>query len=157
MAALFKFLATMETREAEQLRKRKPMNEYQYWRLNTEDEGGRRGWGWGRSSQIEPLVWEAVNFRGQDLNTADINITAFGDRELYFGEGPVVQSPADVAKMLTIPMPTEDDILHADKLPNFGDTLSREEAEALLSYLTVRYSILTDSLPLIHLAISGYP
>jgi len=84
-------------------------------------------------------MWEAVGFRGQDLNTADIMITAFGDRELIFGEGPVVHSPADIARLLGIPLPTEDDILHADKLPTYGDTLSREEAEALLSFLTVDY------------------
>lgn len=140
MAALFKFLATMETREAEQVRKRLPVNEYQFWKLNTEDEGGRRGFGWGRMSNgVDPLIWEAVNFRGQDFNTADIVITGFGDRELVFGEGSVVQSPADVSKLINIPMPTEDDILHADKLPTFGDTLSHEEAQVLLSYLTVDY------------------
>jgi len=137
LAALFKFLSTMETREMEQLRRRQPQNEYQFWRLNAEDDGGRRGWG--RTSEVPPLAWEAVNFRGQDLNTADVVITGFGDRELIFGEGPVVQSPADIAKLLSIPMPTEDDILHADKLPSFGDTLSQEEAEVLLSYLTVDY------------------
>lgn len=36
-------------------------------------------------------------------------------------------------------MPSEDDVLHADKLPNYGDSLSREESETLLSYLTVDY------------------
>jgi hypothetical protein len=66
-------------------------------------------------------------------------ITGFGDRELIFGEGPVVQSPADVSKLLSIPLVTEDDILHADKLPTYCDTLSRGEAESLLSYLTVDY------------------
>jgi hypothetical protein len=41
--------------------------------------------------------------------------------------------------MLQLRCPTEEDILHAEKLPNFGDTLSREESEALLSFLTVEY------------------
>ena len=36
-------------------------------------------------------------------------------------------------------MPTEDDVLHADDLPTFNDTLSRVEAELLFSFLTVDY------------------
>jgi hypothetical protein len=34
---------------------------------------------------------------------------------------------------------SEDDVLFADELPTFGGTLSLEESEALLSYLTVPY------------------
>ena len=44
----------------------------------------------------------------------------------------------NVSKYLEIEMPTEDDVLHADDLPTFNDTLSREEAE-LFFFLTVDY------------------
>ena len=138
MACLFKFLSTMETLETEQLRKRHALREYQNWRLTFEDATGRRGYsGWDANAM--PLKWEVINFRGVDMNTADVRVIAFGTRELSFGEGPVVQSPADVAKIVGVPMPTEDDVLHSDQLPTFGDTLSREEAELLVSYLTVDY------------------
>eukprot|EP00952_Eustigmatos_sp_NYUAD-ZCMA_P005522 24081-Eustigmatos_ZCMA.PRE.1 len=59
-------------------------------------------------------------------DTADVEITGFGNRKLKWGEGKVVQSPADVGRVLELNMPTEEDVLHADKLPNYGDTLSRE-------------------------------
>jgi hypothetical protein len=35
---------------------------------------------------------------------------------------------------------SEDDVLFADELPTFGGTLSVEESEALLSFLTVPYA-----------------
>ena len=81
-----------------------------------------------------------VGFRGApDKDTADVDCIGFYGRKLYFGEGLVVQSPCNVSKYLEIEMPTEDDVLHADDLPTFNDTLSREEAELLFSFLTVDY------------------
>jgi hypothetical protein len=41
--------------------------------------------------------------------------------------------------MIKCESPTEDDVLHADALPNFGETLSTEESTTLMSYLTVHY------------------
>jgi hypothetical protein len=63
----------------------------------------------------------------------------FGNRRIGFGEGALINSPASVSTILSLQAPSEDDVLHADKLPAFGGTLSREEAEALMSYLTVDY------------------
>lgn len=39
----------------------------------------------------KPLSWEAVNFRGMDMDTADLQITGFGERKLVFGEGPATK------------------------------------------------------------------
>ena len=136
MALLFKFLATMETRDAELLRRREEQR-LGSWRLSFEETSTYRSF-W-KSSQLPPLRWEAVGFRGQDMDTADVSVDGFGGREIFFGEGPVVHSPTNVSLMLDIPHPTEDDILHFDKLPTFGNTISREESELLLSYLTVDY------------------
>ena len=136
MAALYKFLATMETREAELLRKRMELRPV-YWKLSFEESTGMRYADW--RTQVRPLQWEAVNFRGYDMDTADVMITAFGGREIQFGEGPVVNSPSNVSTILQLPTPSEDDILHCDKLPTFGGTISREESEQLLSFLTVDY------------------
>eukprot|EP00043_Microstomoeca_roanoka_P005858 m.58502 g.58502 ORF g.58502 m.58502 type:complete len:4257 (-) comp13155_c0_seq1:39-12809(-) len=136
MVVIFKFLATMDSREAELMRRRKMKQQFLWWQLSFE-EGGRRGW-WGRLGG-KPLSWEAVNFRGADLDTADIEVRGFGDRKLIFGEGPAVHSPADVTRMLNLEYPSEDDVLHCDRLPMFGNTLSREESEQLMSYLTVDY------------------
>jgi thiol-disulfide isomerase/thioredoxin len=140
MVALFKFLATMETREAELLKRRRDPLENVPWRLSFDESGGMGGrYGWMRRGRRVHLVWEPQRFRGQDMTTADVHCTAFGDRLLRWGEGSVVQSPADVVKLLGVEAPTEDDVLHADRLPTFDDTLSREEGEMLFSYLTVSY------------------
>jgi hypothetical protein len=37
-------------------------------------------------------------------------------------------------------MPTEDDVLHSEELPDFSGTLSRDESEMLFSYLVVDYA-----------------
>ena len=52
---------------------------------------------------------------------------------------PVLLSPANVSRFLNIQGPSEDDVLHSTGLPTFGNTLSREESEMLMSYLTVDY------------------
>ena len=101
------------------------MIEYVPWSLSFEDSG-RRGWGAVRPT---PLQWEAVNFRGPDNDTADVEITGFGHRKIGFAEGPLVHSPAQLSTLMGVQMPSEDDVLHADKLPSFGGALSREESD----------------------------
>ena len=149
MICMFKFLATMETRQVELLRRRVAPQPGRYWRLTFDEGGAQRGGRmfnsrmFGRRMQgaVNGLAWEIANVRGADLSIADVQVMAFGDREIAFGEGPVVHSPSDPGNLLHSPgMPiSEDDILHCDKLPTFGDTLSRSESELLVSFLTVNY------------------
>jgi len=143
MACLYKFLATMESRESELQRQRIAPSEYVSWSLSFEDTSMDANTFRGhRAAFSNGLRWEVLNYRGLDLDTADVQVTIFGDRKIYFGEGLVVHSPADPNMLLgnnTLKRPTEDDILHSDMLPNFGDTLSRQESEILSSYLTVPY------------------
>jgi hypothetical protein len=136
MVLTFKFLATMETREEELMRRRIAVREFVSWSFSFE-EGGRRGW---LNLRPQPLRWEVVGVRGADLDTADVEVLGFGDRRLSYGEGPVVNSPADPARHLDLPAPvSEEDVLHSTNLPTFGGALSREESEMLMSYLTVEY------------------
>lgn len=157
---LFKFLATMETREAELLRKRKQVHRHAPFKLSFDPSGGLAGGRWARRAGglagglRVPLQWEPVNFRGVDQSIADVSVTAFGARPLLFGEGLLVKSPADLARLCPDalpraapraaggppPQPSEDDVLFAQDLPTFGGTLSLEESEALLSFLTVPYA-----------------
>ncbi|CAK9107070.1 Calmodulin [Durusdinium trenchii] len=143
MACLYKFMATMESRESELQRQRIAPSEYVSWGLSFEDHSMESSTFHTRRSVFgNGLRWEVLNYRGLDLDTADVQVTAFGDRKIFFGEGLVVHSPADISAILNHSgdhRPTEDDILHSDALPNFGDTLSRQESEMLLSYLTVPY------------------
>ena len=137
MVALYKFLTTMQTRDHE-LMARKQQSDHMMMSFSFSfEEGGRRA-AWNMSNN--PLRWEVVGFRGApDKDTADVDCIGFYGRKLFFGEGLVVQSPCDISKRLEKEMPTEDDVLHAEELPTFGDTLSREEAELLFSFLTVDY------------------
>lgn len=143
MACMYKFMSTMESRESELQRQRIASNEYVSWGLSFEDTSMESGAFHTRRNFLGgSLRWEVVNYRGLDLDTADVQVTVFGDRKVFFGEGLVVHSPADIGAILNHSgpqRPTEDDILHSDALPNFGDTLSRQESEMLLSYLTVPY------------------
>ncbi|CAK8987684.1 Thioredoxin-like_fold domain-containing protein (Fragment) [Durusdinium trenchii] len=135
MAMLFKFLGTMEPRSTELLRKRRDTNEF--WRLTFDgDMASRPGFGW--RQDVPAIHWEVQGVRGADQDIADLTANAFG-RELTLGEGLVVQSPADVGKLLERPNCTEEDVLHAARLPTFEETLSPDEAEALMSFLTVPY------------------
>ena len=81
----------------------------------TFEEGGRKStW----DLRGGGMRWEVVGFRGApDKDTADIDCFAFGNRCLFFGEGLVCHSPADAALAVGTPMPTEDDVLHAEELP----------------------------------------
>eukprot|EP01059_Diplonema_ambulator_P000956 TRINITY_DN1073_c1_g4_i1.p1 TRINITY_DN1073_c1_g4~~TRINITY_DN1073_c1_g4_i1.p1 ORF type:complete len:4122 (+),score=1331.11 TRINITY_DN1073_c1_g4_i1:86-12451(+) len=137
VSAMFRFAATMETRETELLRRRKD-NTMHYWKLSFDDSLGRRGGAiW--MSRRPGIHWDTAGIRGVDMDIADVTITGFGGRELFWGEGPVVQSPADIERILELKDVTEDDVVHCDKLPTYGETLSREESERLMSALTVRY------------------
>eukprot|EP00624_Nannochloropsis_granulata_P005047 evm.model.NODE_35720_length_30909_cov_25.476009.5 len=139
VVALYKFLSTMESRETELMRRRVSSEDTRYmpWSLSFDDEGGGI---FAHSLHPTPLRWEVTNFRGTDKDTADVSIVGFGGRKLLWGEGVAVQSPSDVGRLLPgVTMASEDDVLHAEKLPTFGGTLSREESETLLSYLTVEY------------------
>ena len=137
MSALCKFLLTMQTREAELIRRRMDQNRFMNFSF-TFEEGGRKS-SWSLATQTE-LRWEVVGYRGApDKDCADIDVF-FGGRTLFFGEGLVIQSPVDVSTYVGTPMPTEDDVLHSEDLPDFSGTLSRDESEMLFSYLVVDYA-----------------
>ena len=137
MAALSKFLLTMQTREAELIKRRMDQNRFMNFSF-TFEEGGRKS-SWALDTKNE-LRWEVVGYRGApDKDCADVDVF-FGGRNLFFGEGLVIQSPVDVSTHVGTPMPTEDDVLHADELPDFSGTLSRDESEMLFSYLVVDYA-----------------
>lgn len=139
MVFLTKFLGTMETREAHLLHRRKALNRFAHWRLSFEEStpGWQMSAGW-RTTPTPPK-WECVLVRGRFMNIADIRVIGFGDRELHYGEGMMIVSPIDVGRLMDVPNPTEDDILHARLLPTFGGSLNQEEAEMLLSFLTTPY------------------
>ena len=137
VTAMFRFAATMETRETELLRRRKDST-YQYWRLSFDDSLGKRaGDLWMR--RAPGIHWDVAGVRGADMDIADVVITGFGGRELRWGEGAIVQSPTDLERVLGMSDVTEDDVMHCKRLPTYGETLSREESERLMSALTTRY------------------
>eukprot|EP01060_Flectonema_neradi_P040006 TRINITY_DN8997_c1_g1_i1.p1 TRINITY_DN8997_c1_g1~~TRINITY_DN8997_c1_g1_i1.p1 ORF type:complete len:4144 (+),score=716.08 TRINITY_DN8997_c1_g1_i1:58-12489(+) len=137
-SAIFRFAATMETRDCELIRRRKDGISYQFWRLSFDDSLGRRGGSLWMMRQ-PGIHWDLSGVRGHDFDIADLTITGFGGRELRWGEGPVVHSPTDLQRILQLKNVTEDDVIHHSNLPTYGDTLSREESERLMSSLTVRY------------------
>jgi hypothetical protein len=143
MAAVYKFLATMQTRESELMQRCAGKGNTKHWSsiLSANDVHltQKKTVSLFHSNAIPPLTWELANVRGQDLNMADL-ICRLGERVLYFGEGPVVHSPADLSAIIDKARPSEDDVLHSTKLPKFGDTLRREESEILCSYLSVPYA-----------------
>lgn len=155
VALIVKYLATMEPRQCELMRQRVPVSEFQSWALTFADgeergvtassgllRGRRRGRGMAMSMGMSAVAWEVMGYRGQEMDMADIEVSLFGGRKVFFGEGPVVHSPADVSAILNLPQkeaPTEDDVLHCEDLPSFDRTLSHHEAETLIGYLTVPY------------------
>jgi len=71
----------------------------------------------------------------------DLNIGAFGQEAICLDTVPQF-SAADPAVYLNdkeLKKPTEDDVLHCLNLPSFDDIMSEEDAEKLLSYMTVPY------------------
>ncbi|TMW68228.1 hypothetical protein Poli38472_007900 [Pythium oligandrum] len=157
LVMIVKFLATMETKEVELMRRRTGVNQWQMWQLSFDDSASthrRNFFGMRGLDRIMNgvLKWEVVNFRGSDQDIADVEVVGFMERKVYFGEGPVVMSPTDLGAVLGsdaksadaargLPsVVTEDDIMHLDYLPTFKGTLSSEESEYLMSYLTVPYA-----------------
>lgn len=147
---LSKFLMTMESRETELLYRRKPHSIWQNWQLTHTDasEHATRQ----RTRNFDSVVahafkWKVTNIRGHDQNIADIQVHLFGDRKVVFSDGVLLQSPSAIGALMAgislkngLTDVTEDDILHADALPTFDGTLSMEEAEYLLSFMTVPYT-----------------
>ena len=138
VTVLSKFLFTMETTQVELMKKKMAPNRWQMWRLSFEENTRMK-----IRKNLEGLKWEVTNVRGPNQDIADIQVTGLNDRKIVFGEGLVIQSPARPERYITGIDPsliTEDDVMHAETLPHFSNTLSSEEAEALISYLTVPYA-----------------
>jgi hypothetical protein len=156
LVMVVKFLATMETKEVELMRRRSAHQHWQMWQLSFDDSSStqrRNFFGMRGLNQIlhATLKWEVVNFRGSDQDIADVEVEGFMERKVYFGEGPIITSPANLSALLvksssnssagSLPtVITEDDIMHLTDLPTYNGTLSAEEAEYLMSYLTVPYT-----------------
>ncbi|OQR84514.1 hypothetical protein ACHHYP_13291 [Achlya hypogyna] len=144
VVTMSKFLATMETREDELMRRRTGLRQWQMWSLTFDEATSRYGrrFNVSRNFLAGKLKWEVAGFRGHDQDIADVEVSGFTQRKLFFGEGPVVVSPAALPPLLqtALPVVTEDDVLHTDALPLFNGTLSAEESEYLMSYLTVPYT-----------------
>ncbi|KDO28986.1 hypothetical protein SPRG_20090 [Saprolegnia parasitica CBS 223.65] len=144
LVTMCKFLCTMETREDELMRRRTGLRQWQMWSLTFDEATSRYGrrFNISRNFLAGKLKWEVAGFRGIDQDIADIDVSGFTQRKLFFGEGPVVVSPASLPPLLqtSLPVVTEDDVMHTDALPLFQGTLSSEESEYLLSYLTVPYT-----------------
>jgi len=84
-----------------------------------------------------------LKWRVKEVNRAktmiDINIELCGEEAACLDSLPIY-SAADAGSYVTdVVAPTEDDVLHSLVLPSFGDILSEEDAEQLLSYLTAPY------------------
>ncbi|TDH74318.1 hypothetical protein CCR75_003035 [Bremia lactucae] len=156
LVAAVKFLATMETKEVELIRRRTENNHWQMWQLSFDDSPAtyrRNFFGVRGLNQIldAKLKWKVINFRGSDQDIADVELEGFMKRKIYFGEGPNTTSPANLSALLAksfskssssnLPaLITEDDIMHLDDLPTYSGTLSTEESQYLMSYLTVPYA-----------------
>eukprot|EP01107_Rhizomastix_libera_P015447 TRINITY_DN5841_c0_g1_i1.p1 TRINITY_DN5841_c0_g1~~TRINITY_DN5841_c0_g1_i1.p1 ORF type:complete len:4156 (-),score=944.82 TRINITY_DN5841_c0_g1_i1:134-11092(-) len=141
MVMLYKFLATLTTKEEELLLKRRQdlaSIEKLRYELSFESSGINNRIG-GFRFRPAVLVWE-VNQILEQQEVAFVKVS-LGGREIQLVEGSVLRSPSAVAPHLgtEVKMPTEDDVIHAKSLPTFGDTLSREESELLFSFLTVDY------------------
>ncbi|KAG1698490.1 hypothetical protein DVH05_015030 [Phytophthora capsici] len=156
LVMVVKFLATMETKEVELMRRRNANQHWQMWQLSFDDSSAthrRNFFGMRGLNRIlhATLKWEVINFRGSDQDIADVEVEGFMERKVYFGEGPIITSPANLGALLvnsssnasagSLPtVITEDDIMHLTDLPTYNGTLSAEESEYLMSYLTVPYT-----------------
>ncbi|OWZ23137.1 hypothetical protein PHMEG_0002034 [Phytophthora megakarya] len=156
LVMVVKFIATMETKEVELMRRRNAHQHWQMWQLSFDDSSAthrRNFFGMRGLNRIlhGTLKWEVVNFRGSDQDIADVEVEGFMERKVYFGEGPIITSPANLSALLvksssnasagSLPtVITEDDIMHLNELPTYNGTLSAEESEYLMSYLTVPYT-----------------
>jgi hypothetical protein len=135
-----KFLFTMDQRDAQLWRKKKERDRHATWRLSFEEEGpGQHLSATWRTSPTEPR-WEFLGLRGAEQDIADFEVKGFGERQIDYGEGLVVQSPTNLSNMLGGCLhPMEDDVLHSENLPSFGGILSSDESEILLSCLSVEH------------------
>ncbi|KAL3658013.1 hypothetical protein V7S43_017055 [Phytophthora oleae] len=156
LVMVVKFLATMETKEVELMRRRNANQHWQMWQLSFDDSSAthrRNFFGMRGLNRIlhATLKWEVINFRGSDQDIADVEVEGFMERKVYFGEGPIITSPSNLSALLinsssnatagSLPtVITEDDIMHLTDLPTYNGTLSAEESEYLMSYLTVPYT-----------------
>jgi thiol-disulfide isomerase/thioredoxin len=140
LVLLCKFLFSMDQRDAQLWRKKKERDRHATWRLSFEEEGpGQHLSASWRTTPSEPR-WEYLGLRGADQDIADFEVKGFGDRQIDYGEGLVVQSPTNLSAMLGGCLhPMEDDVLHFEKLPSFGGILSSDESEILLSCLSVEH------------------
>lgn len=99
----------------------------------------------GQDWMYDPIQYEISRFRGLDQDIADVEVKGWANRNLVFCDS--LDSPANVKALLNNndsvnqgQEVTEDDVLFAENLPLFQQTLSVEESELLCSYLTVPYA-----------------
>lgn len=59
---------------------------------------------------------------GKDQEIADV-YAKFDGRTMVFGDGLMINSPSDLRNIIGVEKPTEDDVLHAPKLPTYDNTL----------------------------------
>lgn len=156
LVMVVKLLVTMETKEVELMRRRTAHKHWQMWQLSFDDSPATHRRNFFNERGLNLLLhatfkWEVINVRGLDQDIADVEVEGFMERKVYFGEGPVVLSPANLSTILIESSSTasterlftdvtEDDIMHLSVLPTYNGTLSTEESEYLMSYLTVPYT-----------------
>lgn len=140
MVTLHKFLTSMLTSDREAAILGKELGTTRAYRLCFDI--GQASTRLSAAREVKTLYWECQTVRGNENHIANLTVHGFGQRKLVWGNplhSPTLLSPSDVGAMLGRADPTEEDVLHTDDLPRFHGTLSSEESEALLSYLTVGY------------------
>jgi hypothetical protein len=147
MVSLFKFMSSMLPLQRERMQLRAEVSEQRHYL--TVDAGSSRVH---RSRMMRSLAWTNVRVWGADNDKADVIAHGFGFRKLTWGDDNALLPLTDVASLLgdsSAPAAgqgdgpvTEDDVLHteSEQLPRYRGTLSAEESELLLSYLTVPYT-----------------
>ena len=135
-AVLFKFLTSMLPVQQELLMLQSASRRERYsLAFETDAVGGRM-----LSKRMDKkFFFSTLRVFGRTNNKAHITIHGYGFRRLVWGKGSTLSSPADVSSILHQTKISEEDVLHTDELPRFNDTLSYEESESLMSYLTVPY------------------
>ena len=95
---------------------------------------------------IGNLYWDCLDEPGYDPYHTKAHVQVFweGGRQLIWGEGETLKSPADTEVIFGRPYITEDDVLHTDsktlvELRQIANTLNPVEAEQVMSFLTVPY------------------
>ena len=92
------------------------------------------------------LYWSCLDQPGYDPYHTKAHVQVFwnGGRQLIWGEGETLKSPADTEVIFGKPYITEDDVLHTEskkliEMRQIANTLNPVEAEQVLSFLTVPY------------------